>query len=80
LTKTRQNLKKNLQATFQASKKEGQVKFKKMNKKMMNVLSNLSTTMCHTFIENQTFMSSQINIFEFEFDEQLVANGQNTTN
>jgi hypothetical protein len=27
LTKTRQNLKKNLQATFQASKKEGQVKF-----------------------------------------------------
>ncbi len=76
LTKTRQNLKKNLQA----SKKEGQVKFLKMNKKMMNVLSNLSTTMCHTFIENQTFMSSQINIFEFEFDEQLVANGQNTTN
>jgi len=51
-----------------------------MNKKMMNVLSNLSTTMCHTFIENQTFMSSQINIFEFEFDQQLVANGQNTTN
>lgn len=46
---------------------------------MMNVLSNLSTTMCHTFIEDQTLMSLQVNLFEFEFDEQRVANGQNTT-
>ncbi len=35
--------------------------------------------MCHTFIKDPSFMPREDNVFDYEFDEQLVVNNENTT-
>lgn len=48
---------------------------------MVIILSNISIVMCHTFIKDPSFMPWEDNVFDFdfEFDEQPVANNENTT-
>lgn len=44
-------------------------KILKMNKQMVNVLSNLSTTMCHAFIKDPTLIPAPVNLSQSS-DEQ----------
>jgi hypothetical protein len=48
----------------------------KMNKQMVNVLSNLNIIMCHVFIKVQSLMPQKINIFDSNYDEQTMVNNQ----
>jgi hypothetical protein len=34
--------------------------------------------MCHTFIKDPSFIPWEDNVFDFEFNEQQVANNENT--
>jgi hypothetical protein len=34
--------------------------------------------MCHAFIKDPSFMPWEDNVFNYEFDEQLVSNNENT--
>jgi hypothetical protein len=54
------------------------MKSHKMNKNMVNdVFSNLNTTMCHFFIQDQKFMLAPIILFESSYDDQsLMLNSQ----
>jgi hypothetical protein len=49
-----------------------------MNKKMVDVFSNMSFIMCHVFIKDKTKMPLLIHIYESSFDEQLTLNNQYT--
>jgi len=48
----------------------------KMNKQMVNVLSNLNTVMCHVFSKVQSLMPQKVNISYSNFDEQTMVNNQ----
>jgi hypothetical protein len=48
----------------------------KMNKQMVNVLSNLNTVMCRIFIKVQSLMPQKVNISYSNFDEQTMVNNQ----
>ncbi len=49
-----------------------------MRKQMVTILSNMSILMCHAFIKDPSFMPWEDNVFNYEFDEQLVSNNENT--
>jgi hypothetical protein len=49
--------------------KERDKKPYKMNKNMVNVLTNLNFVMCHAFINYQTQMPPLINIYELSSNE-----------
>jgi hypothetical protein len=35
--------------------------------------------MCHAFVKDPSFMPWEDNVFDYEFDEQSVANNESTT-
>lgn len=49
-----------------------------MRKQMVTILSNMSILMCHAFIKDPSFMPWEDNVFNYEFDEQLVSNNEKT--
>jgi len=49
--------------------KDKDKKTHKMNKQMVNVLSNLSITMCHAFIKDQSLMPWGVYIFNSKSNE-----------
>jgi len=55
--------------------KEINKKTHKINKHMMNVLSNFIIVMCHAF--HQSFMPLLINLFEYDYNDQPLENNQN---
>jgi len=64
-----QTSRENIQVTFQIFEKKD-VKSHKMNKNMVSdIFSNLNTTMCHVFIQDQKFMLAPIILFESSFDD-----------
>jgi hypothetical protein len=55
--------------------KERNKKTHKINKHMMNVVSNFIIVMCHAF--HQPFMPLLINLFEYDYNDQPLENNQN---
>ncbi len=56
LKSTTQNARQQLQRTIELLQIQRYMKVHKMSKRMVHVLSNLNTVMCHVFIKNQVMM------------------------
>ncbi len=56
--------------------KDKDKKTHKMNKQMVNLLSNFNIAMCHDFIKFQSFMTWGVYISDFKSNEQPMANTQ----